>query len=342
MKLSFAFSFFVSATAEQLVLKDFRPAATTWKRTKCGSPSGSHPAVPASAYTIGMDYAGDDMDPCGGKGCVLDKAATNADCAAKCKGMQGCAGYVFAPTNCSGTTGPICWPKSAMVKGAKNNCRNSEVFAQPASGGADIPSKWASEVSADKTPLVAYPRPQMVRGGAISNTTSFEELRDTGDASSWTNLNGLWQWEPAMDKTPPIGKTLSGSILVPFPVESCLSGVAPAKSADIVKQMWYRLTFDATRHSSESVTGGKTLLHFGAIDWQSAVYLNGKLLGNHTGGYDGFDYDVSDSIKTTGNELLVYAFDPSDGGVQPNGKQKISAIDNPGGDTYTPSSGNVM
>jgi len=205
-------------------------------------------------------------------------------------------------------------------------------MGQAAGGQADIPSKWAAEVSADKTPLVAYPRPQMVRGKA----NSLKELRDVGDAASWTNLNGLWEWEPTHSDTPTFGKPLNGSILVPFPVESCLSGVAPQSSAAIVTQMWYRLTFDA---QDKDIAGGRTLLHFGAIDWQSAVYLNGKQLGNHTGGYDGFSFDVTASLKATGNELLVYAFDPSDHGHQPNGKQRISAIDRPGGDTYTPSSG---
>ena len=173
---------------------------------------------------------------------------------------------------------------------------------------------------------------------------AFDTLRDTGDAASWTNLNGLWEWEKAATAagdvagdalaSPPFGKTLNGSILVPFPVESCLSGVAPPNSGAVVQEMWYRLVFD-----KEAGDADRTLLHFGAIDWQSSVYLNGKLLGNHTGGYDGFSYDVTDGLKATQNELLVYAFDPSDKGAQPNGKQRISAIDSPGGDTYTPSSG---
>ena len=68
------------------------------------------------------------------------------------------------------------------------------------------------------------------------------------------------------------------------------------------------------------------------------MYLNGKLLGNHTGGYDGFSF-VLPTLAPVGNELLVYVYDPSDEGAQPNGKQRISAIDAPGGDTYTPSSG---
>jgi beta-galactosidase/beta-glucuronidase len=98
--------------------------------------------------------------------------------------------------------------------------------------------------------------------------------------------------------------------------------------------MWYRLTFDGAHAGT-----GNTLLHFGAVDWQTTVYLNGQLLGNHTGGYDGFDFDITGKLREAGNELLVYVFDPSDSGAQPNGKQRISAIDSPGGDTYTPSSG---
>lgn len=207
-------------------------------------------------------------------------------------------------------------------------------MGEPASSGADIPSRWAVEVSASTTPLDLYPRPQLARGSGDADT-----LRSTGDSSVWTNLNGLWEWEPANSQVPPFGRSLSGSILVPFPVESCLSGVAPTSSAAIVKQMWYRLTFDASRSSAPTGPAGRTLLHFGAVDWQTAVYLNGRLLGNHTGGYDGFNFDITAALRASGNELLVHVFDPSDHGAQPNGKQRISAIDSPGGDTYTPSSG---
>jgi len=116
-------------------------------------------------------------------------------------------------------------------------------------------------------------------------------------------------------------------------VESCLSGQAPKRSEDIVKAMWYRLIFDVQPSS------GRTLLHFGAVDWQTTVYLNGHFLGNHTGGFDGFSFDMTKALQANGNELLLYVYDPSDDGVQPNGKQRISAIDKPGGDQYTPSSG---
>ena len=98
------------------------------------------------------------------------------------------------------------------------------------SGSADIPSKWASQVNSSTTPLPAYPRPQMVRD-AGSPSLGWAPDRNTGNPSTWINLNGLWEWEPATSDTPPVGKTLSGAILVPFPVESCLSGVAPNSSA---------------------------------------------------------------------------------------------------------------
>ena len=306
-----------------------RPPPSSWKRTLCGSPSGAQPARPAGPYQLNVDHPGADIPPCGSAGCVLASDATHETCEAKCNATHGCYAYVFAPSDCSGASGPICWTKSAAEGAGRPNakCRNSRQLAMPATQQADIPSKWAAQVTADTTPLTAYPRPQMVRGGSD---------RDTGDPRVWTNLNGLWEWEPTTTTTPPFGKTLGGSILVPFPVESCLSGVAPSDSASIVKQMWYRLVFDAAT-TGGAAAGGKTLLHFGAVDWRTSVYLNGELLGNHTGGYDGFSFEVS--LKPSGNELLVYAFDPSDSGAQPNGKQRISAIDSPGGDTYTPSSG---
>ena len=102
-----------------------------------------------------------------------------------------------------------------------------------------------------------------------------------------------------------------------------------------MQSMWYKLNFQTV------LAGGRLLLHFGAIDWQATVYLNRATLGTHTGGFDGFSFDVTDFLAVDGalNELLVFVYDPSDHGPQPNGKQRISAIDHPGGDTYTPNSG---
>jgi len=328
-----------TSTAAKLSVTTHRPASSTWQRTTCGSPSGGHPAIPGTNYTQGVDFPGGDSAQCGSEGCVMHADAQPSDCEKRCTGpagvKHGCIAYVFAPASCSGKAGPVCWTKASVTgSGVKAACRNSQVFGQPASKAADIPSRFASDVSSESTPLPAYPRPQMVRTSSGAAGTSLDELRDLGDPSTWSNLNGLWEWEPATSAAPPVGKTLSSSILVPFPVESCLSGVAPLTSADVVKHMWYRLTFDVASD------GGNILLHFGAVDWQATVYLNGKLLGNHTGGYTGFSFDVTPNLEANGpNELLVYAYDPSDGGFQPNGKQRISAIDNPGGDTYTPSSG---
>ena len=116
--------------------------------------------------------------------------------------------------------------------------------------------------------------------------------------------------------------------------------------------MWYRLVFDV--HAGNS---GRTVLHFGAVDWQATVYLNGHALGSHSGGYDGFSFDITDRLVPGGNELILLVYDPTDTGAQPEGKQKLGAISNPGwpplnyangthskwfalwGIVYTPSSG---
>ena len=86
----------------------------------------------------------------------------------------------------------------------------------------------------------------MVRG---NSPATLDTLRDAGDSTTWVNLNGLWEWESAAEggPNPPFGQGLVDSILVPFPVESCLSGVPPATSAAVVQSMWCRPVFDATR-----------------------------------------------------------------------------------------------
>ena len=238
--LVYFFAALGTVAPETLRVAARRPDASTWKRTMCGSPAGTHPAVPAGTLEVGVDRAGNDMAPCGSAGCVLASSATAADCEAKCK-TQGsaCAAYVFAPHDCSGEAGPICWLKSGVGSTRKASCRNSQVVGQPAAEGADIPSVWAKEVSADPAniPLQLYPRPQMVRARNASALDT-SALRDFGSTATWANLNGLWEWEPSAPgggASPPFGRTLSGSILVPFPVEACLSGVAPNSSDAIVK-----------------------------------------------------------------------------------------------------------
>ena len=198
-------------------------------------------------------------------------------------------------------------------------------------GGADIVTRWGATVDPAKAaPLPEHPRPQMVRNGTV-----------------W-NLNGMWEWEPASGVNgsasgrPPFGQTLARSILVPFPAESCLSGIAESH-----EYQWYRRTLacgaDADAPApAPDVCQGAAVLHFGAVDWHAQVYLNGRLLGNHSGGYDGFSFVLESGTLLPGdNELLIFVFDPSEHGAQPFGKQRAASIAAPGtdGEKYTPTSG---
>jgi hypothetical protein len=170
-----------------------------------------------------------------------------------------------------------------------------------------IVTRWAKDVSPQNA-HPEYPRPQMVR-------------------KDWMNLNGLWQYAPAEANQPaPIGKALDGEILVPFPVESALSGVGKH-----FERLWYRRTFTVPADWK----GRRVLLNFGAVDWESTVYVNGKAMGTHRGGYDAFSYDITGALKDGENELIVGVFDPTDKGSQPRGKQVL----NPHGIWYTPATG---
>jgi beta-galactosidase/beta-glucuronidase len=174
---------------------------------------------------------------------------------------------------------------------------------------ADNPltTPWTAKVTADK-PLPEYPRPQMVR-------------------EKWTNLNGLWDYAIApIDAARPA--QFDGKLLVPFPVESALSGVKKALTPD--QRLWYRRTFTATK-------GSRLLLHFGAVDWRADVFVNGKPVGSHEGGYDPFTFDITDALKPQAKEqeLVVSVVDPTDSGLQPRGKQVL----NPNGIWYTAVSG---
>jgi Glycosyl hydrolases family 2, TIM barrel domain/Glycosyl hydrolases family 2, sugar binding domain/Glycosyl hydrolases family 2 len=177
---------------------------------------------------------------------------------------------------------------------------------KPAAG--PLMTRWAKDVSPE-TVHPDYPRPQMVR-------------------KDWKNLNGLWQLAFGKEgEDPPIGKELNEQILVPFPVESALSGIM--KRAD---RLWYRRTFSLPPEWK----GKQVLLHFGAVDWETNVWVNGKKLGEHRGGYDPFTFDVTAALKPEGEqELIVGVWDPTDKGTQPRGKQ----VTNPRGIYYTPTTG---
>ncbi|GAC1514236.1 MAG: hypothetical protein NVS1B4_01430 [Gemmatimonadaceae bacterium] len=167
--------------------------------------------------------------------------------------------------------------------------------AQPPS--PRLVTRWARDVTADRV-LPEYPRPQLVR-------------------PRWQNLNGRWDYaiRPRDAQRPAI---FDGPILVPFAVESQLSGVA--RTVTDSQRLWYRRTFEAPRR----VRGERLLLHFGAVDWETTVLVNGREVGTHRGGYDPFTFDITDALRARGpQELVVSAWDPSDHGDQPRGKQVL-------------------
>ncbi|NLN31353.1 MAG: beta-galactosidase [Bacteroidales bacterium] len=171
--------------------------------------------------------------------------------------------------------------------------------------GDKITTPWASEIN-PLSPLPEYPRPQMVR-------------------DSWKNLNGLWDYAvtPAGSAGPSV---YDGRILVPFAVESALSGVCKSVGPDNI--LWYRTRFTIPSDFRRK----KVLLHFGAVDWQSEIYVNGTFVGSHQGGYDPFSFDITAFVRRSGSQLLeVKVSDPADRGPQPRGKQVL----NPSGIWYT-------
>lgn len=171
-----------------------------------------------------------------------------------------------------------------------------------------ISTPWTSQVSTTN-PWPEYPRPQMVR-------------------SEWQSLNGQWQFGNASaGQAPPVGVNLLETVLVPFPIESALSGIQRHQD-----RMWYRRTFTVP----SSWNGQRVLLNFGAVDNEANVWVNGAKVGSHTGGYDGFSFDITDQLKSGTNELIVGVFDPTNAGGQPVGKQ-VNVPDN--GIFYTASSG---
>src|SRR5438128_6340223 len=182
-------------------------------------------------------------------------------------------------------------------------------FWQSAKG--PLMTRWAKGVS-QKDAHPEYPRPQLMR-------------------KEWQNLNGLWDYaiRPKGESQPSM---FDGKILVPFPVESALSGVM--KPVGDENRLWYRRTFQVPKNWVKE----RVLLHFGAVDWETTVWVNGKELGlcTHRGGYDGFSFDITEALLSSEEqEIVVAVFDPTDAGPQPRGKQ----VRKPGGIWYTPTSG---
>jgi len=191
----------------------------------------------------------------------------------------------------------------------------TQVYAKKA---APLMTVWGEALpQAAPVPAILdeYPRPQLKR-------------------DNWTNLNGIWNITR---------KTLDGfgvynatepyrqEILVPFPVESALSGIMDADYTNQNKTYSYMRKVTIAKPTN----GSRVLLNFGAVDWESYVFVNGTQVAHHKGGFDPFSADITDALNASGNqEIVVQAFDPTRGG-QPAGKQNTA----PGGDQYSPSSG---
>jgi len=171
-----------------------------------------------------------------------------------------------------------------------------------------ILTKWTSDVDPLK-PWMQYPRPDMIR-------------------NAWLNLNGLWNYAITRKETKP--EKWDGSILVPYPIESAISGVRKRVSEN--ENLWYKRDFVIP-----NVWNNKhILLNFEACDWETKVWVDGKEVGTHRGGYDPFTFDITQSLgNQKHHELLVCVWDPTDKGTQPRGKQ----VSSPGSIWYTPTTG---
>ena len=175
--------------------------------------------------------------------------------------------------------------------------------------GDKIKTAWAEKVNPAQV-LPEYPRPQLVR-------------------NDWSNLNGEWEYairtKGGVEPT-----TFDGKILVPFAVESSLSGVQKTVGAE--NELWYRRTFNVP----SAWKGKHVMLNFGAVDWKADVYVNDILIGSHQGGYTPFSFDITPYLTGQKDQkLTVCVWDPSDKGYQPRGKQTSQ----PEGIWYTPVTG---
>ena len=170
--------------------------------------------------------------------------------------------------------------------------------------GDRIMTQWGENLDPSEV-LPEYPRPQMLRG-------------------EWMNLNGLWEYAITPAEAEP--DKMDGNILVPFAVESALSGVGRAVGEN--EALWYEREFIIP----EEWAGQRVQLNFGAVDWKAEVYVDGAFVGEHTGGYAPFSFDVTDMLaKGKKHSLKVKVTDRTDKWFQPRGKQ----VSQPEGIWYT-------
>ncbi|MEV8388288.1 sugar-binding domain-containing protein, partial [Streptomyces chartreusis] len=174
---------------------------------------------------------------------------------------------------------------------------------------------WTNQVPVDN-PLPEYPRPQLTR-------------------PDWANLNGIWDFAvTSADAGQPA--TFSEQIRVPFVAESALSGIQRKITQN--DKLWYKRTFTVPSNWN----GRRVQLNFGASDWRTTVWVNGRQAGaTHSGGYDAFTYDITDLLSGGTNTIVVSVWDPTETGSQAIGKQRIRDVaPHPGGGIlYTAASG---
>ena len=166
---------------------------------------------------------------------------------------------------------------------------------------ARIMTSWSEKIDPENV-LPEYPRPQMVR-------------------DNWMNLNGIWDFTRTSDRTYSSSQTYANKILVPFPMESAISGLmwTDLDNQYIDKNYLYRRHFTVP----ENMQGKKILLHFGGVGYLSEVYVNGTKVGSHLGEYDPFYFDITAALKGTGaQEICVFVQDFQNHGGAPSGKQK--------------------
>ncbi|HMR17658.1 MAG TPA: glycoside hydrolase family 2 TIM barrel-domain containing protein [Sphingobacterium sp.] len=177
--------------------------------------------------------------------------------------------------------------------------------------GDKIVTSWGENLN-PQAPHPEYPRPHLIR------------------KNNWQNLNGLWDYAITDKGTTAIPTVWDGKILVPYAAESALSGVGKRLTKD--QALWYHKTIIL----SKNVNKDNIILHFGAVDWQCDLYINGKHVGRHEGGFNPFSFDISGLLQRGARqEIALRVWDPTSEDPQPRGKQ----IDNPHGIWYTPVSG---
>lgn len=176
--------------------------------------------------------------------------------------------------------------------------------------GEKIKTVWAETVTPENV-WQSYPRPQLVR-------------------HDWKNLNGLWEYAVTAMDTDKNDVTFEGNILVPFAIESSLSGVQ--KTFLPTDRLWYRKEFSLDK----AWNGKNIILHFGAVDYSCTLWVNGKEVGSHKGGNNPFSYDITAFLNKKGNQVIeLTVTDPTDTESISRGKQQL----NQSGIWYTPVSG---